>query len=1491
MRRTADNAIDMGSAQGVKWWRCVANPTTDMIPERLRQQSIGLHSAAKDSTVDLINLCYGALREQFIVCSWCWTSSARSHSVKRQRLERSQNQKSLWVFDFVMSGRAAEVQVGELLGAWQPSLTVMEHGELLSPNCGPSALSAQRMFVFALTSQVERSLSPSFVRLGEYLVSTRSSTAGDPLRPLHTLHLEPNDGTEALRLSVSFSAGHRVVVCVTVCRLRIRSLSKADLDQAHEQLQLQLQGQGQDLRAGMSRPSPPRSSPAMSDSSSVDSEEASTQVLLGPHGVPGVLVGRAWLTTPGSEGRDLSESILREWEVGCGWKAGTLTRAAEVPSWCMGDVRPPLCLLRFAGQEVLYPTSLVWKPLPVYVPSRVIERNLWCETLGPELGKALSVCTPWEILQQGRPCQFLEEEEEGAQIDAQVALWKQLSVFSDQGGWLATAQNSPFVPYSPHEFSPLVALSFASPEMFSLQSDSLDESNLLAGGTGLFSTPPPHAAAASFAYEAPKVPVHTEPQLAQVVEEGTLPPSMTGTKPMSPHTYQRVALRRPLAHSEPIKPSLSYRYNYAPSLLPATAHRHYRPDNTKDDCPPDHPAGYTVVETVGSLIPSSSQLDHKQLDSKVNSRRPIISSTRWRPSLDLSPLLSLYFGQESWSLPVTTGLTIANPLHTMMELTRSFVHKDLDSVNQDQRRTGFPITSSSLSKFLFRVLMEKSLFILDGLIPDDAPSGGLAAALAVNRIILNRFRQKQLTSWGVCNSSDDEMDRRLRCTLEPFVEPIAQALEPLAIRVEPAGVRSLLNRVDQFMQICDTKAESDVEPISLDPPLVLVGFEGDAMAVTPASLMLWEKLSLQPLSGPKTLSYYVVCPGVSSLLSLALSFFREYSAVYEVCGLGSHKPEAVASDAMSLGSIFDPLSPSSTVQPDVVHPLQYLQQGLLPVFLSEPSRVYHGGDVVNPSPSASAPMHESHPYWSALSAVAKELRRRAKEARDVNALQPVVVYVCGSLGAEAGIQESAEWINLLSASLAQLQAVEGWKAPVVVQTLPAEVITRHLEGGAQSLTAYKELAFTVYRKLSTSSSSVVNHPSRLPHASRVTHPAYILHSPSDNTSAEYSLHCCYKWSYDRRSMTASWTDCKGQLFHAAVLSASGSDASCDPACTSSSSPPPPSSAVGVGVGSNSQADIQAFIALSSPLHPLDGDVMTVDCPGSILSSDSNNPFPTDTEDMLLTRLWESTLELIRECNSSLIRSRPPSSDPSSTVALPRCRLVLSSVAVFEPQEVAAWSRVMHKAVSAEGKLFTVGEYSVWSVSLVSLQFDHDLQWVQPTKSHETVRNGPDSSKDTSSGIPANLANKGKPYADSAQLLTRFSYCPSDLLTPVSLGTAHIVSSASSIWSTPLSLSAPLKVTLHQQFSFEHGDSGAPAGWRNLYQELVTGVAAENNALTVTAVLSSLVTVARQLYNLSWLNVTPSSSQRRSCLPFHAAFVCRLEQYIAGVASSCSSEDL
>lgn len=102
----------------------------------------------------------------------------------------------------------------------------------------------------------------------------------------------------------------------------------------------------------------------------------------------------------------------------------------------------------------------------------------------------------------------------------------------------------------------------------------------------------------------------------------------------------------------------------------------------------------------------------------------------------------------------------------------------------------------------------------------------------------------------------------------------------------------------------DSNEPKDMIEVLPDPIAVVRYGEEGAMELPLTALYAWEKLNLRPLSPPKDVTYYVLAP--SHIASGAVPFFKQLSAVYSQCNLGSHTYEPFLADSAGIIPIIFP---------------------------------------------------------------------------------------------------------------------------------------------------------------------------------------------------------------------------------------------------------------------------------------------------------------------------------------------------------------------------------------------------------------------------------------------------------------------------------------------------------------------------------------------------------------------------------------------------------
>lgn len=86
-----------------------------------------------------------------------------------------------------------------------------------------------------------------------------------------------------------------------------------------------------------------------------------------------------------------------------------------------------------------------------------------------------------------------------------------------------------------------------------------------------------------------------------------------------------------------------------------------------------------------------------------------------------------------------------------------------------------------------------------------------------------------------------------------------------------------------FLSFLFSTTGTDESPEPLPIPTFLVGYEYDFVVLSPFGLPYWEKLLLDPFGSQRDVGYVVICPENEALLRGAKTFFKDLSAMYEVC--------------------------------------------------------------------------------------------------------------------------------------------------------------------------------------------------------------------------------------------------------------------------------------------------------------------------------------------------------------------------------------------------------------------------------------------------------------------------------------------------------------------------------------------------------------------------------------------------------------------------------
>lgn len=77
------------------------------------------------------------------------------------------------------------------------------------------------------------------------------------------------------------------------------------------------------------------------------------------------------------------------------------------------------------------------------------------------------------------------------------------------------------------------------------------------------------------------------------------------------------------------------------------------------------------------------------------------------------------------------------------------------------------------------------------------------------------------------------------------------------------------------------KSQSLVVPMAV--PSLVVTYDDTHVSVPPFVLPIWEKMLLEPYSGPRHVKYVALAPDNPFLISQMAAFLRDMSSTYQVC--------------------------------------------------------------------------------------------------------------------------------------------------------------------------------------------------------------------------------------------------------------------------------------------------------------------------------------------------------------------------------------------------------------------------------------------------------------------------------------------------------------------------------------------------------------------------------------------------------------------------------
>uniref|UniRef100_A0A8C0VH24 Mediator of RNA polymerase II transcription subunit 13 n=1 Tax=Cyanistes caeruleus TaxID=156563 RepID=A0A8C0VH24_CYACU len=169
----------------------------------------------------------------------------------------------------------------------------------------------------------------------------------------------------------------------------------------------------------------------------------------------------------------------------------------------------------------------------------------------------------------------------------------------------------------------------------------------------------------------------------------------------------------------------------------------------------------------------------------------------------------------------------------------------------------------------------------------DNPTGGKVDEALVRSATVHSWPHSNVLDISMLSSQDVV---RMLLSLQPFLQDAIQKKRTGRTWENIQHVQGPLTW-QQFHKMAGRGTYgSEESPEPLPIPTLLVGYDKDFLTISPFSLPFWERLLLDPYGGHRDVAYIVVCPENEALLDGAKTFFRDLSAVYEMCRLGQHKP-------------------------------------------------------------------------------------------------------------------------------------------------------------------------------------------------------------------------------------------------------------------------------------------------------------------------------------------------------------------------------------------------------------------------------------------------------------------------------------------------------------------------------------------------------------------------------------------------------------------------
>ncbi|KAG0011890.1 mediator of RNA polymerase II transcription subunit 13 [Entomortierella chlamydospora] len=306
------------------------------------------------------------------------------------------------------------------------------------------------------------------------------------------------------------------------------------------------------------------------------------------------------------------------------------------------------------------------------------------------------------------------------------------------------------------------------------------------------------------------------------------------------------------------------------------------------------------------------------------------------------------------------------------------------------------------------------------------------------------------------------------------------------------------------------KKKKPAEPalLQLQPPDIVVGHNEEWLEASPTILRFWEKLSLEPYSSKKNISYFVVFPEGADLESSVSKFWRELSVVFESSLLGKHQPGT----------------------------LQDYKPGLVPI------------PLLDALAGESAEARQVRSYVDGCQRLGSILGGISLQ-RDVH----IVIYMVNPFSHGAGYFDLCRCFSIMmtqfrtAAMGSLLTPLEQQRERLVLQLVPIQHVIYPSMFGGYLRFGLKDIAFTVYTKCKLflerptySQNMMARINTYAPSfALAKTAPSSILFDASQKPNSlpkpPATLHVGYGLSLDGRWLICVWTDHRGEMLEHMAL--------------------------------------------------------------------------------------------------------------------------------------------------------------------------------------------------------------------------------------------------------------------------------------------------------------------------------------------------------------------